>query len=145
VHKNTAIAASVALLIGFGVMQILPSENNGNFEQVAQILDSTPSGIEQFVQDTQVKPRLTFINKDGDYCRLFDIQNKQQATENIACRKNNQWQLATSIEKQSPQNPDTYQTATGGSLLDNKIEEMAAGEFFDSSKESDAINQHWKK
>jgi hypothetical protein len=145
IQKNVTIAASVALIIGFGVSQSLNRDSN-EWQAVAQILEHTASGVELASADgLQIKPRITFVNKDGDYCRQFFMQDKKSASENIACRKNNKWKLETSVAIDKVQQEAAYQTASGGSVLDEKIEHMSSGDFFDAQAESAAINQHWSK
>ena len=84
-----------------------------------------------------------FVNKAGEYCRQFDMTDGKSATENIACRKDNKWQLNVSVMLDKLQQKDSYQTASGGSLLDSTVEQMADSEFFDAKAESEAIEQHW--
>lgn len=146
VQEHAAIAASVALVIGFGISQSLHTNSPDNWQAVAAILDSTPSGVEQLASNgVNVKPRLSFTDKDGNYCRQFVQSDSKSTSENIACRKANQWQLAASVYIDKAQQAGTYQTASGGSLLDATLEQMASGDFFDAQAEAAAIEQHWEK
>lgn len=149
IQKNiqiySAVAAGVVLAVGFGVSQSFHKEP-GDWQSIAQILEHTASGVEQLsANGTQIKPRLTFINTKGDYCRQFAMRDKDHASENIACRKNNNWKISGSLAVEKTQQAGTYQTASGGSALNEKIEKMAKGEFFDAQAESDAITLHWVK
>lgn len=145
IQHHAAIAASVALVIGFGISQTLSRDSN-DWQSVAQILEHTASGVEQLsASGAHIKSRLTFINKEGDYCRQFAMRDKKSTSENIACRKNNSWTLAESVAVEKVQQVGTYQTAIGGSVLDETIEKMVKGDFFDAQAESDAITQHWAK
>ncbi|RYZ95419.1 MAG: hypothetical protein EOO68_18580 [Moraxellaceae bacterium] len=144
-QKYFAVAASVVLVLGFGISQILNRESN-NEQSVAQMLEHTASGIElTSANGVKIKPRLTFINKDGSYCRQFFMHDKKSASENIACRENNAWKIRETVAVEYVQQAGTYQAASGGSVLDEKIEQMADGEFFDAHTESVAISQHWAK
>lgn len=144
VQQHAAIAAGVALVIGFGISQSLHTNTADDWQSVARILDTTPSGVEQLsAKGVQVKPRLTFTNKAGDYCRQFVMSAKNTTSENIACRTDNKWQLAATITVDAVKDAGTYQTASGGSLLDATLEQMASGDFFDIQAESAAIEQHW--
>jgi len=145
-QEHAAIAASVALVIGFGISQSLHTNSPDNWQAVAAILDSTPSGVEQVASNgVNVKPRLSFTDKDGNYCRQFVQSDSKSTSENIACRKANQWQLAASVYMDKAQQAGSYQTASGGSLLDATLEQMASGDFFDAHAEAAAIEQHWAK
>jgi len=144
-QKNIAIAASIVLIAGFGLSQSFHKDND-NWQAVAQVLEQTGSGVERLAANgAQVKPRLTFINKTGDYCRQFYLQEKKSASENIACRKNNAWTLVESVAVKNIAQAEIYQTASGGSVLDEKLEQMTSSDFFDAEMESVAIAQHWAK
>lgn len=143
-QQHAAIAAGVALVIGFGISQSLHKTTDNDWQEVASILETAPSGVEQLsLSGAQIKPRLTFTNKAGDYCRQFVMSNKNNTSENIACRKDNQWQLAASVYIEKVQQAGTYQTASGGSLLDATVEQMVSGDLFDAQAELAAIEQHW--
>lgn len=139
-----AIAACTLLVVGFGMVQLLPGNQNANdWPAIAQVLEQTPSNNEQLLEDgSRVKPRLTFINNQGNYCRQFLLVQGNKGSENIACRDNNQWQLSFSAQQEVLVNDD-YQTASGGSLLDDTLDDMMQGDAFDLSAEQQAINQHW--
>ncbi len=143
IQAYVAVAASVALVFGFGITQLATQEQS-QWQSVAQILERTASGVEMAANDgARIKPRATFIDNLGNYCRQFSIQDKEIASENIACRKNNEWQLATSVAVAKTERDNDYQTASGGSVLDEQIETMAASDFFDVQTEAEAINQRW--
>lgn len=140
--QYTSIAASVVLVIGFGVMQMNTSTD---WQNIAQVLETQASGVEKIIDDTRIKPRLTFTDKNGHYCRQFDLNNTEAASANIACRQNNEWQLIASIKLDKTQETSSYQTATGDSALNEWIDEMAVGDYFDAQAEAAVINKHWSK
>ncbi len=143
-QKNMAIAASVVMVLGLAAIQLLHETNtNGNWQEVAKILDTTPSGVQITTHGVEIKPRLTFANKQGEYCRQFIMANEKSTTENIACRKQDQWKIAVSVTIDKTQETNTYQTASGGSLLDSAIEEMADGDFFDAQSEAQIMERQW--
>lgn len=144
-QQHAAIAACTLLVIGFGMVQLLPGDNGnaGTWNAVAQVLEQNPSGKDQHLDDgSRVKPRLTFIDKNGNYCRQYQLTQRENSTENIACRENNHWNLVISVQQQTLAEGD-YQTASGGSLLDNALDEMMHSEAFDLTAEQQAINNHW--
>lgn len=145
-QQHAAMAASVALVIGFSAAQLLPGSNNAdNWNAIAQVLDNASSGTEQIITDgSRIKPRLSFINQEGDYCRQFLVVDKNISAENIACRTNNRWQLTMSIYSQQQAQPGEYQTATGGSVLDSALDEMMQSDAFDAEAENRAIKNRWQ-
>lgn len=143
IQTYIAVAASLTLVIGFGISQMVTNENT-EWESIAQVLEHTASGIEvASTTNTHIKARATFIDKDGNFCRQFSIQNKKGASENIACRQDDRWQLTASADVAKTEQSNNYQTATGGSTLDEKIEDIAKSDFFDAQAEAEAISQHW--
>jgi hypothetical protein len=148
-QQHAAMAASVALLIGFGAAQLLPGDNAdaaNNWNAVAQVLDQQISGTAQTLGDgSQIKPRLSFINQDRQLCRQFQTNQGDMQSDNIACRIDNRWQLSMSVYSHSAAQDETYQTASGGSLLDKALDEMISGEVFDAEAEAQAIKNQWQR
>ena len=143
-QQPLAVAASVALVIGFGMSQMLNHNSDSNdWPAVAKVLDVAPSGLVQVATNgAEVKPRLSFKNHSGEYCRQFELKNEQGNSENIACRQNGKWQITASVVSQKNQDGD-YQTASAGSALDEALEEMIDGDVFNAKAEAEAITKNW--
>lgn len=143
IFQPQVAAAACAALVIVGSIQFFSGKQQDNWSAVAQVLDTQISGNTKTLDDgSHVKPRLTFLNRDGDYCRQFQISNQQQSSENIACRRNNQWELQISLEQKTTAAED-YQTASGGSVLDATLDDLMQGEVFDASAEENAIANAW--
>ncbi|QIL90873.1 hypothetical protein GNX18_14655 [Microbulbifer sp. SH-1] len=147
-QRHTGMAAAVALAIGLGAGWLLPQPNAGGdqWQTVAASLERAPSGVSQELADGRtITPRLTFRNQQGDYCRQFQLRDGTRGSENIACRSDGGlWQLAASIQLEVVQAPGSYQTATGGSLLDSALDAMAA-ETLAPDQEQKLIGKGWNK
>lgn len=142
-QQHAAIAAGVMLLVGFGTAQLLAPQHDSHWQSVAQVLETQPSGIEQVSKGMHIKPRATFTDKSGHYCRQFELSDNKGASENIACRRQGEWQLTASVALEKIAETGTYQTASGNSSLDDALENMAASEFFDAQTEAAAIGAGW--
>lgn len=142
-RQHVAIAASVALVLGFGIAQMVPDNAQSEWKNIAKVLEKTPSGVVAVNGDADIKPRLTFMNQQGEYCRQFQIKRKTMASENIACRQGDKWQLTVTVNIDKTQQAGNYQTASGGTLLDSTAEQMVSGDFFDADAEAIAIQKHW--
>jgi len=144
-QQPLAVAASVALVIGFGMSQMLNHTSDSNdWPAVAKVLDVAPSGLVQVAANgAEVKPRLSFKNLNGEYCRQFELKNEQGNSENIACRKDGTWQITASVVSKANQANGDYQTASGGSVLDEALEDMIDGDVFNANAEADAIVKNW--
>ncbi len=146
-QQHAALAASFMLVIGFGAVQLLPGNNPSasNWHAIAQVLEQNISGNAQHFDDgSSVKPRLTFIDNKGNYCRQYQVIQREYSSENIACRRNTQWELVTSLPQEALA-PGDYQTASGSSLLDTALDEMMQSDAFDAPAEQALINARWTK
>ncbi|MCE3253304.1 MAG: hypothetical protein K0Q67_2324 [Cellvibrio sp.] len=146
-EQHAAIAACTALVLGFGFAQLVPVNNDSErseWNAIAQALDSTVSGMENILADNKrIKPRLTFINQEGNYCRQFTVLDTATSAENIACHINGEWQLSMTVYNREVTRAGDYQTATAGSLLDSALDTMMQGEAFDAQAEAEIISRDW--
>ena len=131
-QQYAAIAACTLLVIGFAVTQLLTDNNSANnWNAIADVLEQKTSGYEYDLDDgRRIKPQLTFINKSGNYCRQFQLTHTDKRSDNIACRNKNQWELVINTEEKTVTNSD-YQTASGNSQLDSKLDEIMQSDAFD--------------
>lgn len=143
-QQYAAIAACTLLVIGFAVTQLLTDNNSAdNWNAVANVLEQKTSGYEYDLNDGRhVKPQLTFINTNGNYCRQFQLTLADKSSDNIACRNNNQWKLVFNTKEKTVTSTD-YQTASGNSQLDSKLDEIMQSDAFDIAAEQRAIDKGW--
>jgi len=148
-QQHAAVAACTALVLGFGLAQLLPGSRNsssGEWNAIAAALDTAASGTEQaLANDKRIKPRLTFVNEQGLFCRQFIVSDSNTSTETIACRVSDKWQPNITVYTQGVAHGDDYQTATNGAfLLDHALDNMMQGNAFDAQAESHIIQRGWK-
>ncbi|MBL1271707.1 MAG: hypothetical protein COB25_009775 [Oceanospirillales bacterium] len=147
-HTGKAIAA--ALVAGFALAQWLsltPAGTDAAWHSVAQGLETTPSGVSStLATGEQLMPRLTFVNQEGEYCRQFRLQGHARSSENIACRSaadTGGWSLAVRVEVADTVPADRYQVASGGSVLDDTLDQMISGPLVAPDAELRLIQQNW--
>lgn len=141
-HAGVAVAAVVVMAMG--VAQLFDGTSDASWQDVAQGLESAPSGKPvQLTDGRTLTPRLTFRNQQGDYCRQFRLQRSEHASESIACRSGENWTLAAKIEVQPSAENKGYQAASGGSVLDDTLDRMMAGGAIGSAEERQLINSGW--
>jgi len=148
-QRHAGIAAAVTLAIGLGAGWLLPGQPQGTdnaWQAVAASLERAPSGKTLELADgRQLTPRLTFVSQQGDYCRQYQVVSGAQGSENIACRSGDGgWQLTASVQLEAVQEPGTYRTASGGSLLDSALDAMVARDI-DPQDEAKIIADEWNK
>ena len=144
-QRHAAAVACIALFAGYGASQLSgPAQPvlAGLSTDVVQLLDSAASGQRYPLADQQLTPRLSFINQQGDFCRQYSRQSQTELSENIACRRNGQWrqQASVNIELPGTVNDGQYQTASGGSILDNILDNMMAGAPLNAAAEQAYLN-----
>lgn len=141
--RRAAIAASLALAAGLVIGQLTTRTPSGSWQEIAGVLESTASGAEtKIAGQLSVKPRLTFRNRNGDYCRLFEVSEESGQRESLACRENGQWQLAATVHLQ-PGDGSLYRPASGGSPLDGLLDRTLADGPYDRRRESALIDNSW--
>ncbi|KJS08810.1 MAG: hypothetical protein VR73_04315 [Gammaproteobacteria bacterium BRH_c0] len=139
-----AIAASLALLAVFGIARLIPDASQTDWQNVAAVLETAPSGISHPLDaDTAIKPRLTYKNRDGDYCRQFQLARSNGTEESIACRKDDQWQRVTTVYLPAVNDDAEYSAASGGSGLDAILDQSIADGPFDAQTEESLISSDW--
>ena len=156
-----AIAASVALLAGFMVANVLEESSiadpqpsglyAGTVEtgsHLHQFLEVGTSAQGQKLPDGQnAELLLTFQDRDGDYCRQLRIDGTGAPVQGVACRRGDTWQLeAVSIAgKRSPDG--SYQQASGDTpeAIDSAIDSLIGSRPpLDLEEESALISMGWK-
>lgn len=154
-NKPFALAASIAVAAGLFATVFSQTNNlsGDNWQEVAQILEQKTSGNEQTLANGKtIKTQLTFNNQQGNFCRQYDVSSEKDIERNIACRVNQEWELALTIVEQKAeqkteqeQATQNYQTATSNSMLREQIDHMASGDFLDKQQEQQVINNRWAK
>jgi hypothetical protein len=148
-QQHAAVAACTALVLGFGLAQLLPGtqdSSRGDWNAIAAALDTAASGTEhKLADDKRIKPRLTFINQQGAYCRQFRVSDLHSSSETIACRIGDNWEPSVTIYTQGISPEGDYQTATNdAAVLDQALDNMMHGDAFDAQAESTIIQRGWK-
>ncbi|WP_372985927.1 hypothetical protein [Marinobacter sp.] len=147
VREHTGKAVAAAVIAGFALAQWLavpgPGEEAG-WAEVAQALETRPSGEPHVIDDTTVTPRLTFRNQDGDWCRQYLVQKADHASEQIACRTGaGDWQQVAKVDVEVSASAETYQTATGGRVLDETLDRLMEGPPIGPDAERTLIEKQW--
>lgn len=147
-RQPAALAASVALFlgigIGFGTGLVAPDSGSTEWQHVANVLETGLSGVgEPLGSGLEVRPRLTYVDRDGNYCRQFQLTGKGSTEESIACRRGESWQRLATIYLRGNAGGGEYQAASGGSPLDAFLEQSIAEGPFDREGESAAIQRGW--
>ena len=161
----TALAASLALVIGFGVGQLggapgTPSGAPGSAMQVAGIIagDSPVSAILDTGASAQmhmasadngvtVEPVLSMQRADGVFCREYFISDATSRFHNVACKEDGQWAVKFAVN--IPTAADTgagFETASAQSnaLAADYVDRVIAGDALDADAEQNAINSGWR-
>ncbi|MDP2126441.1 MAG: zf-HC2 domain-containing protein [Pseudohongiella sp.] len=151
-REHAALAASLALLIGFASGQLLPLLGNNpenshtdSSPAIYAALDIVPSGQQLSIDDnTSVTARFSFLDTQSRLCRQFVVQDTQGSSENLACRDKDQWTLVATARSSAVANSAQYQPASGPRLLDNILDAMMQGSALSQAEEQSAISNRWQ-
>lgn len=143
-NRQSSIAASVALIAGFLVADMLPSQNNVNspWQAQVQVLNSNLSGDAVIdAQGRQIIPVLSFINQQKQLCRQYEVIYQDQRSQHLACRSQTGWQQKISEFALPLKNEDEYATASGQSdIMRQAIAQMASGGILNKDEEAEKLN-----
>ncbi|WP_297793444.1 hypothetical protein [uncultured Marinobacter sp.] len=144
-HTGKAIAAAVIAGVALTQWLTLPSDRGPAWPAVVDILNHQPSGeVYQLDSETTLTPRLTFRSLAGEWCRQFRLDMEASASEQIACRRDGgSWERVAQVEAEPAAAPGTYQTASGGSVLDQTLDQMMADVPIGPAAERALIQHEW--
>jgi hypothetical protein len=96
-------------------------------------------------RDTGIQIGVSYLAKNGDYCRTFTLKDGQ-VLAGLACRRNSQW----SIDALTPTKADasgTYRMANANvpALILGLVEDTIAGDPLDAEQEAYARNRGWQR
>ena len=144
--RHLALAASLVLAVGVALGTLLNRSGDENgWQSISAVLDSRPSGTAVRLDSGEsITPRLTFRDRAGNYCRLFDKTSGDRAAQSLACRQAGEWQLAATVYSE-PGSDDLYRPAAGGSPLAELIDRRLDEGPFDRDEEAALIGKGWSK
>lgn len=158
-----AIAASVALLVGFSLGNLTTQTESGagmNTEYAMgivsphsplyQALETSASqeavrfGVEN---EASATPLTTFRAEDGIFCREFSTSAPEGGSHGIACRKNRGWRIKAVVATDPARTSDTDMFVTASDTttdpISNMIMTMMEGDALSVSDEEKAITGDW--
>lgn len=144
---RAAVAAGIALAVGLGLGL---GQDRGRptpaWTEVAAVLEQQASGQPYSLSgDARIKPRLTYLNQQGDYCRQFVLTRNATSEEAIACRRDGSWEPVLTIHREKGQKAGPYRTASGGSPLDAFVDRTLSEGPLDRAGERNMIERQWQR
>jgi len=155
-----AHAVTAVLLIAIGgatSIWLFGAEDDANGpERLAAVLETGRSGAPIAIDTNggQITPLLTFVHRDGRYCRQFEDLSGGLTSYGVACRSGaGAWQLEMMVHTDlwgypvEDQKGPEYQLATGplDSFLDQALEAAMPEPPLAPEAESDLISGGWKE
>lgn len=141
-----ALAASLVLAVGLGfvVMQRDDSAADPAFALHAALLEQVASGDTLQIGATSLSPRFSFRATEGNWCRLYHVEEAGQGRDNIACRKGDGWSLEASLPA-AAQDSDLYVPATSGAdALDTELDRLMQGAPLAQDTEARLLREGWQ-
>lgn len=145
-QQHAAAVACIALFAGYGLSQLTGTTDNVTAAlstNVMRVLNSAPSGVSAAAApEVIITPRLSFFSQQGDFCRQYSQQANSDSSENIACRRDGQWQLATSLQTDTTISGGQYQTASADPAIDAVLDRMMAGPALNATEEQQQLTDN---
>jgi len=159
-----AIAASVALFIGFGAGNLtstsdMPQDRGITDYAMGQVSPQSPlyQALESSASHQAIRfgpedqatatPLTTFRTADGTFCREFSTAAPSSAQHGIACRKNGGWRIKAVVatDAAAPASDGMFVTATDATTdpIGGMIMSMMEGDALSLSDEEKAITGNW--
>ena len=157
-----ALAASVALAAGFLAGDVLhrtqdadapvaPSLYADTIPQRSELHDLLETGVSGtprvLPSGASGRLMLSFENRDGDWCRQFELARETGSMQALACRRNDAWHMEALAYGAPVPAGGNYQAAGSDSLpaLDTAVDEqIGTGEALDLEEESRLISNGWR-
>lgn len=151
-HRWAGVAVALVLGAVLGAGALMASDDTVTLAQVGGVdgalvasgaLDTALSKqLAHLSQDGPVRMGLSFVAKDGNYCRSFQLDR----AAGLACRNAKRWQLAVLV--QTPQRaPGTARLAFSATpdVVINAIDERIVGAALDARGEQIALRLGWQR
>ena len=141
-----ALAASLVLALGLTLNNLrepVPADLPA-FAEYRQQLDTSPSGASIAVDAATLSSRFSFVDRNGRYCRQYQLSTATAGSENIACRTGAEWALIASLPVPVQATPDMYQPASSSAELNALLDTMMSGEALDLETEAALIERNWQ-
>ena len=93
--------------------------------------------------DAPVRVGLTFLSKEGEYCRTFALE--KSASAGLACSSGGEWRIP--VIAQAERKSGEYRTAAGElpPAVLRAVEERIQGSSLDAAAERAAQQRGWKR
>lgn len=143
-----AAAASVALAVGLVGGHWWGSEGAGRSIDLAQVLQTAPSGASTELPDGRVMLLASFRRTDGQACREFEQTRAGRLAHGIACRTEGVWVTHLLIDRGPDQGqigqPPAFVPASGeADALAAMADALGLGEALSPEDEARLIQQGW--
>ncbi len=157
----SAIAASIALIVGISIGTLQPFSEPGTNSHGVQIagelpkhnaisvaLETAPSSeLVSLSGGGEIEPILTFQSVDGEYCREAALHKEAESVVFVACRGTDSWAIELAVKTppmHSGQNTFRPASAEAQSTIDVFLNKRMAGDAFGAQQEAVLIDKNWE-
>lgn len=157
----TALAASLALVVGFGVGQIggEPQRPGGALQVAGVVAEGSPvfnileTGASAQTHlagangGVNVEPVLSMQRADGVFCREYFISDETSRFHNVACKEDSQWEIKFAVNIPATNGVDDAYVAASvdsNALAAAYIDRVIAGDALDAQAEQAAMEEGWR-
>ncbi len=155
-----AIAASIALMVGFGAGHLVPAKETPDRHYLAGIvkqgsslyntLENQPSQAypSATMNGNQMMTLTSFRTNGGTYCREYVVITREGGNRGLACKREDAWRIQATFALASPETHEggfVPASDTQATPIDALIMKMMTGDAFSADQEKQAIKDGWRE
>ena len=142
-----AVAASLIAAVGLVLAPNWQQAPQGD-PMLASVLEETPSmasGWKTLDDGRQVRPVLSFRDRDGNWCREYLLSTGGEGSRSVACRQDSSWNTLIVAAADIPGNATDFRPASASDtdVIADFMANNAAGIALSASEEAELISRDW--
>ncbi len=111
---------------------------------LARVLSTQLASEQGEAEDARPRVGVSFVSRDGQFCRSFETARSEGTVAGLACRENGLWRI-TALASAGPRTNAEFQPAATGmpGAIRDALNAMIVGDALDADAERAARNQGW--
>lgn len=111
---------------------------------LARVLSTQLTGEQADVGQAATRIGVSFVSRDGTFCRSFDTARSEGRVAGIACRENTLWRIVALASAGPRADTQVQPAAAMPAAIREALAAMIVGEALDADAERAARNQGWR-
>lgn len=134
-------AAGTAALAVVSAWLLVPNVSHGDTLLAAQLQRTIETTGSREAPLLTFRPVMTYLSKDQEYCRQYDVRSATERSAAVACRNQaGTWQIVMQL----PPYPNFAPADSGREALDGYVESKRSGAPLGSEQVDQLVASHWQ-